>query len=751
MLGEGIIEEVIEKIKNAKGPLNLDFSNSGAGDVDAALFAEAIKLSQVPLNLNLKGNEIGAVGACFLAEGLKVAQVPISLDLDSNIIGAAGARFLAESLEAIHVPVNLYLCRNNIGEAGAKFFAESLKVVQFPISLGLGSNGIGEAGVGFLAESLKAVQVPINLNLSNNSVGEAGAECLAESLKLWQIPISLNLTGNRIMDAGARFFAESLKLVQVPITLSLADNGIREAGAELLARSLKVAQVPLNLDLSFNIIEESGASFFAASLKEAQVQLNLDLSHNNIGEGGAGFLAESLKEACVPIKLGLNFNNLGDTGAGHLAQGLKVAKVPINLSLRSNLIGEVGAELLSEILKVARTPISLDLSGNDITGIGAESIADAKKDNFVLDAGTKPLDFLSRIEFGLSRIILEQKLGKVSVLATMVQEYIGYEDLAWIEVAAIRAIENVSHDNKYSSINYELLIASYFPTAEKDTTPGLGLDLEKMVDDEQEEIGPQSSVSASSLRPLKRRRDSSDVRQSLSSSSGSSKRPFAEKEEGLKFEQVHIQNHPAFMLLNLLLSISRIKAVSNRLEIPQDYIDVPGDGLCFYHAIARQLVGGPRYGALELQQMAINEIVNHLDRYEGFAAQYDGDLNGFLNYHLQRQESEKGGWADNIMIQAMANALERIIEVQLFDRAGNAIGAGPIVINPQHLANLHALRLGNIDDLHFVAREIDADLVQVPNATSTMNPEVLVFGDGASFEFGAEALSGLDSAVSNSD
>jgi hypothetical protein len=102
----------------------------------------------------------------------------------------------------------------------------------------------------------------------------------------------------------------------------------------------------------------------------------------------------------------------------------------------------------------------------------------------------------------------------------------------------------------------------------------------------------------------------------------------------------------------------------------------------------------------------------------------------------------------------LLNALERVIEVQLFDRVENAIGDDPIVINPHHIANQNVLRLGNIDDLHFVAMEVGAGPVHqndegktenendpalssmnglVTNATSQIHSDIL--GDGSSFEF----------------
>jgi len=143
--------------------------------------------------------------------------------------------------------------------------------------------------------------------------------------------------------------------------------------------------------------------------------------------------------------------------------------------------------------------------------------------------------------------------------------------------------------------------------------------------------------------------------------------------------------------------------VHGEIQIPGGYIDVPGDGLCFYHAVARQL-GADLYTGQELQQMAIDEVLNHPNHYGAFAV---GDLNGLLNYHLQRQENTKGGWADNIMMQALANAIGYVVEVQLFDLQGNALGAAPVRIEPQNdIAEARVLRLGNIENLHFVARAI---------------------------------------------
>jgi hypothetical protein len=57
--------------------------------------------------------------------------------------------------------------------------------------------------------------------------------------------------------------------------------------------------------------------------------------------------------------------------------------------------------------------------------------------------------------------MIEQELGYPSAIANLIQCYIDNIDLAWIGVAAIRAIEGTSHENKYASINWGLLNSIY--------------------------------------------------------------------------------------------------------------------------------------------------------------------------------------------------------------------------------------------------------------------------------------------------
>ena len=158
------------------------------------------------------------------------------------------------------------------------------------------------------------------------------------------------------------------------------------------------------------------------------------------------------------------------------------------------------------------------------------------------------------------------------------------------------------------------------------------------------------------------------------------------------------------------------------MTIPEGFIDVDRDGLCFYHALAQQLDNTRT--ALELQGMAINEILSNLDRYKAFFMipenNYDhmnplGAVEAYFNYHLRSYDrAGDNAWADQLMIQAVVNALGVNIEVHMFNLNGTAQiheeGAheGEDVVlsfTPLNAQGVNTLVIGNVDNLHFVAQE----------------------------------------------
>jgi tetratricopeptide (TPR) repeat protein len=110
--------------------------------------------------------------------------------------------------------------------------------------------------------------------------------------------------------------------------------------------------------------------------------------------------------------------------------------------------------------KEARVPLTLDLSENERGEAVDKFLSEAREDNFIIEARENPGGFLSRIKFSPSMMMLGLS-NLPTVLANLVHGYIGDEDLAWIEVAAIRAVEGASRDNKYASIDYDLLATVY--------------------------------------------------------------------------------------------------------------------------------------------------------------------------------------------------------------------------------------------------------------------------------------------------
>jgi hypothetical protein len=476
-------------------------------------------------------------------------------------------------------------------------------------------------------------------------------------------PLALNLSHNNIGEYGVRLLVEAILQEGVAITLltlKLSDikPKLSKSAIASLSRLIREVQFPLTLDLSSNEIGGRGIEILSDAIIAAQFPLTLNLSDNNIGYdiewdyGVEDHIARAIREARVPLTLDLGDNNdhINDDGWRHIAKAVREAKIPIAIELPCPKASE--KEMMQH----------LDL--NDV---------------FVIEARTKPSEFLERLEFGLARKMLRQTplisellyRIKVKDIALIIQEYSADPyNLAWTIVRAIRAVKGASKANKYSSIDYALLGAVYFDT---------------YVD-----YPNYDNVYPTGIAGL------------IHSYLGDSY---------LVRTMVDAKRYQFTNLLKVSGFISReVKSV--HINIPEGYVDVPGDGLCFYHAVARQL-GVPDSGE-KLQQMAINEVMNNIGIYNEFIPQHGG-VEGFFNYHLQRQESNAGGWADNIMIQALANALDGIglhyvIEVYLFDHAGNAIidDSGNIQvrrIEPHNNPNAPVLRIGNINNLHFVAAD----------------------------------------------
>jgi hypothetical protein len=84
-------------------------------------------------------------------------------------------------------------------------------------------------------------------------------------------------------------------------------------------------------------------------------------------------------------------------------------------------------------------------------------------------------------------------------------------------------------------------------------------------------------------------------------------------------------------------------------------VDVDKDGNCFFSALGRQL----GKDAQELRAIAVNYMLNDPDQFRGFA---EKDIDSYIN-----EVSKNGVWADNLVIQAIANELHLAIDIYRAD------------------------------------------------------------------------------------
>jgi hypothetical protein len=164
---------------------------------------------------------------------------------------------------------------------------------------------------------------------------------------------------------------------------------------------------------------------------------------------------------------------------------------------------------------------------------------------------------------------------------------------------------------------------------------------------------------------------------------------------------------------------------NEEITTPTGFSDVPRDGFCFYHAIARQLNDGRT--AQDLQTMAIDHILKNPGDYKEFLSGLEipglsfnhmtphRAIEAYINYHLEGDDRGNNAWADHLMIQAEANALVMEIEVHMFnvdgtpqthqrgEHAGEEVRLPPFT--PHQGAATRTLIVGNINNLHFVTQK----------------------------------------------
>ena len=88
-------------------------------------------------------------------------------------------------------------------------------------------------------------------------------------------------------------------------------------------------------------------------------------------------------------------------------------------------------------------------------------------------------------------------------------------------------------------------------------------------------------------------------------------------------------------------------------------VDVRGDGNCFYRALLSQQINDT------VREEALIEIILNPEIYQSFIATVDNSDNTVYNdiNHYIESHSHNRVWADNLMVQAAANAYNKNIEI----------------------------------------------------------------------------------------
>ncbi|TMW60511.1 hypothetical protein Poli38472_000553 [Pythium oligandrum] len=149
----------------------LDFSNAYHGDDKCEEIIEAVRRAAYPVQLDLRGNRFTATGAKRLAEMIKTYPVIVSLCLEWNNVGLLdeGVEALALALEMDTKLVELDLQNNNVGPEGAKALAQALRRNRTLQKLDLRWNEVGNAGVLAFLDTMQSNRSLVALELAGNN------------------------------------------------------------------------------------------------------------------------------------------------------------------------------------------------------------------------------------------------------------------------------------------------------------------------------------------------------------------------------------------------------------------------------------------------------------------------------------------------------------------------------------------------------------------------------------------------------
>jgi hypothetical protein len=172
------------------------------------------------------------------------------------------------------------------------------------------------------------------------------------------------------------------------------------------------------------------------------------------------------------------------------------------------------------------------------------------------------------------------------------------------------------------------------------------------------------------------------------------------------------------------------------LKFRELYVVESGSGGdCFFHAIARQLekINNNRIMTHEeLRQFAVNYMLNHPNRFEGFTVT---TLDNYIS-----EMSQQGMWADNPIIQALVNELGISIQVYRADGTitiltpvnNDALRTVSIAYTGNHYLSVESIHTENLEEIeNWIAETIEiaensteAEQVAIDNACLGLTPDL---------------------------
>lgn len=470
----------------------------------------------------------------------------------------------------------------------------------------------------------------------------------------------------RVPDYVDAFSGMSYKNIR---ELKLTHTGIANEAVKALTDSLLNSPIEV-LCLSHGCIGNDGAKSIANLLSKKHITI-IDLSYNQIGPKGIKWISSSIGYDVIKVKL--SHNPIRDDGIIILVEALRNKKIT-TLYFSEIGITNAGIVKLAELLRFNNHITSIYISGRGITQYGANIFKAALEQNICV----------TEIKFIYTQRIKNKKEAVNLVDTDPELQEIIKNNKKFLE-AAISLLKN---NGEFSSREHALTIKAHFNnklfSSQKVEKDDIAI-LSKLEHVYRHVFSQFFSTKVNTVY---------DTAHYLA--------PYLDPKTWHNF-------------LELFSYIPDKKKEFDQLLAPQGLhtINVEGDGNCFFRALAHLL----NMEHIELRNIAINYMLNHPEQFEGFAEE---GLDAYID-----NMSKINTWADNLVIQALADNLEISLRIYLLN--GNVIRVNPDserILNIAYTGN-HYLAIGEITQ-EVVALEREVEENETIPTDSYLSPAVLL-------------------------